>query len=109
MWLTKNEKAVLKLLIEDAKLSDISIANTLNISSQAIGRIRKRLEKDVIKGYTVNLNSKSLGINIIALLKVSFNTSNENIGVEKLELRLKSFPEVIMILKTLSGVYDYII
>ncbi len=31
MWLTKNEKKVLKLLIDNAKLSDTSIANKLNI------------------------------------------------------------------------------
>ena len=40
MWLTKHEKEVLKLLLEDGKLSDTSIAERLNISTQAIGRIR---------------------------------------------------------------------
>jgi len=45
MWLTKNEKEVLKLLLSNGKLSDTSIAEKLDISTQATGRIRKRLEE----------------------------------------------------------------
>ena len=43
MWLTKHEKEVLKLLLDDGKISDTSMAEKLNISTQAVGRIRKRL------------------------------------------------------------------
>ena len=108
MWLTKNEKAVLNLLLDDANISDIFIAEKLKISSQAVGRIKKRLEKDIIRGYTINLNSKLLGVNIVALFKISFNQSIENFDVSSLEKKLKELPEVTMMFKTLSGSHDYI-
>ena len=73
MWLTKNEKKVLKLLIGNAKLSDTSIANQLNISSQAVGQIRKKLEEEIIEGYTVNINPSKLGINVFVIGPIKFN------------------------------------
>jgi DNA-binding Lrp family transcriptional regulator len=60
MKLTKNEKTVLKLLLDNAKISDSAIAAKLKISSQAVGKIRRKLEKTVIDSYTVNLNYKSV-------------------------------------------------
>jgi Lrp/AsnC family leucine-responsive transcriptional regulator len=108
MWLTKHEKAVLKLLVNNAKLSDTSIGNQLNISSQAIGRIRKRLEEDIIKSYTLELDSKKLGINIIALIKIAFDSS-ENKSLEDLERKIINLSEVHMLLKTISGEKEYIL
>ncbi len=65
MWLTKNEKSVLKLLIDNSKLTDTAIAQELNISSQAVGRIRKELEDELIKDYTIELDAKKIGIEIL--------------------------------------------
>jgi len=64
MWLTKNEKKVLKLLLDNAKLSDTYIAKKLNISSQAIGRIRKKLEEEIINGYILDLDYSKININM---------------------------------------------
>jgi len=72
MWLTKNEKKVLILLIDNAKLSDTSIANQLNISSQAIGKIRRKLEEEIIEKYTIELNLKKLGLNLGVILLFLF-------------------------------------
>jgi hypothetical protein len=36
MWLTNNEKKALKLLLENSRLSDTTIATKLNITSQAL-------------------------------------------------------------------------
>jgi len=108
MWLTKNEKGVLKLLVANAKLSDTSIAKELNISSQAVGRIRERLEEDIIQKYTVNLDSKMLGVNIIAIIKMMFkNVENEDI--KEIEKEIINLPEVLLFLKTMSGDEEHII
>ncbi len=107
MWLTKNEKKVLKLLIDNAKLSDTSIANKLNISSQAIGRIRKKLEEDIIKRYTLDLDYKKLGINLILLGKM--HITNEGREYTKdVEKELIEVPHNIGIFKLLEGDNCYI-
>ena len=108
MWLTKHEKEVLKLLLEDGKLSDTSMAEKLKISTQAIGRIRKRLEEDVIKKYSVELDTKMLGLNLIAIIK--FNLVNcESKIIKEIEEEIKVLPRVFFFLKTMSGDNGYIL
>ena len=108
MWLTKHEKEVLKLLLENTRLSDTSISEKLNISSQAIGRIRKRLEEDIIQGYTLNLDSKMLELNIIAIIK--FNIINcKTETIKEIENEIVKQPRVIFFLRTMSGDNGYIL
>jgi len=69
MKLTKNEKEVLKLLLDNGRISDIDMASKLKISTQAVGKIRKKLEDNgVIEGYSCNLNFEKLGLNNFALV-----------------------------------------
>lgn len=108
MWLTKNEKEVLKLLLSNGKLSDTSIAEKLDISTQATGRIRKRLEQDVIMRYSVELNKKELGANIIARMKIKFNNYTEK-NIEKEENKMINNQNNIYVIKVMSGGGEYII
>jgi Lrp/AsnC family transcriptional regulator, leucine-responsive regulatory protein len=108
MWFTKHEKEVLKLLLENGKLSDTSMAEKLKISTQAIGRIRKRLEEDVIKRYSIELDPKKLGLNIISLSKIKADNIIPK-EVEILEKMIINEPKNISILKTMSGEGKYII
>jgi DNA-binding Lrp family transcriptional regulator len=108
MWLTKNEKAVLKILLEDAKLSDTSIATKLNISTQAIGRIRKRLEEDIIKGYTLRLDAQMLGLDIISVIRFSFR-SCESKTIKEIEEEIRKLPEISLFLKTIGGECEHLI
>jgi len=108
MWLTKHEKEVLKLLLEDGKLSDTSMAEKLKISTQAIGRIRKRLEEDVIKKYSVELDLKMLGMSIIAIIKLKFNNLDFK-QLEEVEKTMVKDLNVINILKLTSGEGIYVL
>ena len=102
MWLTNNEKKVLKALVDDAKLSDTTISKKINISSQAVGRIRERLEEDIIKGYSLNLDSKILGMNIFAIIKMAFRDL-ENKDIIEIENEIIKVPEVLLFVKTMVG------
>jgi len=108
MWLTKNEKKVLNLLIDNAKLSDTSIANDLKISSQAVGKIRRRLEEDVIQGYTLNLDSKMLGLEVIAIIKMNFHNCEDK-NLLEIEEGIKKLTETFFFLKTISGEKEHIL
>ncbi|MBU0460998.1 MAG: Lrp/AsnC family transcriptional regulator [Nanoarchaeota archaeon] len=70
MNLTQNEQKVLKYLIDDGRATDMEIAKKLNISSQAVGKIRKKLENDhIIVGYEAKLNFEKLGITTFAIAR----------------------------------------
>jgi len=69
MDLNDNEKRVLKLLIADGRMSDKYISKKLKISPQAVGKIRKKLEKEeIIKGYCAEIDFKKIGITSFAII-----------------------------------------
>jgi len=97
MKLTKNEKKVLKLLLENAKISDLAIASKLKISSQAVGKIRKKLEKKIIDSYTVNLNYNKLGINVFAISLSKLTAEGLDKGELEIEKKLLENPHIIQV------------
>ena len=69
MQLTRNDKRVLKFLIENGRASDVDMARQLSITSQAVGKIRKKLEKEgFIQGYTTEVDFEKLGIKVFAVV-----------------------------------------
>lgn len=69
MQLTRNDKRVLKFLIENGRASDVDMARKLGITSQAVGKIRKKLEREgYIKGYTTEIDYEKLGIKVFAVV-----------------------------------------
>lgn len=99
MWLTKNEKRVLKLLLDNAKLSDTAIANRLQVSSQAVGRIRKHLEDEgVIKGYTLEIDYSKLGLNLAVLGEICLIQGD---GPQRrvIEEKLAAYPHCVGLLR----------
>jgi DNA-binding Lrp family transcriptional regulator len=97
MKLTKNEKRVLKLLLENARIPDSTIAEKLKISSQAIGKIRRKLEKSVIDSYTVNLNFAKLGIQTFAIALAKITPEGMDKGELEVEKKLLDDPNIIHI------------
>ena len=98
--LTKNERAVLKLLLDNGRISDSDMAKKLKISTQATGKIRKKLERQgIIKDYSCSLDYKKMGIThfVLAFLKyksgVWQNLKDENIReyVRSIPLMIFSF------------------
>ena len=105
MWLTKNEKRVLKFLLENSRLTDTNIGERLSISSQAVGQIRKRLEEDkIIEGYYTRIDSKKIGLGVFIIVKLSILENQKEI--EEKIIGLKS---TITFIKTISGDKDYIL
>lgn len=68
MKLTRNEKTVLRKLLENSRTSDSDIARKLRITAQAVGKIRKKLENlGIIKGYSMIVDYEKLGIKVFAV------------------------------------------
>ncbi len=73
MELTRNERRVLSFLIENGRATDAELSKKLNITSQAIGKIRKKLETlGVIKGYSTIIDYEKIGIKVFAVALFKF-------------------------------------
>lgn len=99
MRLTKNEKSVLKFLLDNARMSDLAMASKLNISSQAVGKIRKKLEKEVIKSYVTNLDYKNLGIRVFIPFTVSSIKDRNKVFKKEIEDNLITNPHIVYLSK----------
>ncbi len=74
MRLIQNERRLLKYLVQNARLTDTACSEKLKISTQAVGKMRKKLENTgFIKRYTAQLNHDALGIKVfsVTLLRLS--------------------------------------
>ncbi|MFH1403684.1 MAG: Lrp/AsnC family transcriptional regulator [Candidatus Altiarchaeota archaeon] len=66
--LTRNERKVLKFLIQNGRISDAEMARKLSITAQAVGKIRRKLEEEgIIRSYTTQVDYDKLGINVFAI------------------------------------------
>jgi DNA-binding Lrp family transcriptional regulator len=95
------------LLLEDAKISDSAIAKKLRISSQAVGRIRKKLESGIIESYTLNLNYSQLGINAFAIALAKLTDVGLAKGEAEVEETLLETPHIIQIYRLPHGSYTH--
>lgn len=107
--LNQNEKKTLKLLLNNAKISDISIASQLRISSQAVGKIRRKLEKSLIDSYTLNLNYAKLGIQTFAIAIAKLTANGLKKGELEVEQKLLENPHIIQVYRLPSSGSTHII
>ncbi len=64
-----SEKKLLKILEENARMSFVKIGKKLGVSEAAVRKRVRKLEKNgVIKKYTIEVNPKKAGYEIVALI-----------------------------------------
>lgn len=77
--LTKNDRTVLKKILDIKKIPDSDIAKSMQLSPQAIFKIREKLENcGIIQGYMPIINFKKVGINIMTILIIRLSPSMWN-------------------------------
>ncbi|MBI2084185.1 MAG: Lrp/AsnC family transcriptional regulator [Candidatus Aenigmarchaeota archaeon] len=65
------DRKILKLLVQNARLSFRELGRQLKLSTGAvIERLRKLEVKEVISGYSANINTKKLGFDITAIIEL---------------------------------------
>jgi Lrp/AsnC family leucine-responsive transcriptional regulator len=106
MILDATDRALLRLLQQDADQSAAALAKNLDMSQPAIWRRIKRLrEEGVIKGVALNLNREKLGLGVTVFLGIKLATKGR-VSLEDFERAVKAIPEVQQIEHVL-GLYDY--
>lgn len=69
--LTENDKVVLKKILDSKRIPDSDIAKTMNLSPQAIFKIRNKLENSgIIRGYMPIIDFKKIGIHVMIILVI---------------------------------------
>ena len=74
-------------MLGNSRISDSEIASQLGISSQAVGKIRRKLEATIIDSYSLNLDYYKLGIRIFAISIAKLTKD----GMDKGELEVEQY------------------
>ena len=109
MKLTKNEKRALKLMLENGKVSDSYIAAKLRISSQAVGKIRSKLEGTIIDSYHVKLNYSRLGVQTFAIAFAKLTSEGLDTGNLEVEQKILKEPHILSAYRLPGGNHTHIL
>ncbi len=95
--LTKNDKIVLKQILDSKRIPDSDIAKTMKLSPQAIFKIRNKLEDcGIIQGYMPIIDFKKIGINVMTLIIVRLTAKIWNeFSDEQISEKIFKTPNVI--------------
>lgn len=111
MKLTKNEKKALRLLLENAKMTDTEIGEKLRITKQAAGKIRRKLESQkIVKGYRAKLDYEKLGIRTFAAATIKLSVEGiKRHNYKSIEESLVRCPQIIHAYKLSEGFSTYFV
>ena len=102
------DRAILANLQEDARISNVELAQKVGLSASACLRRVATLERDgVIDGYSANLNLDSLGHSVLVLVRITLQGQSAEMLGEFEEAVLK-IPQV-MACFLLAGEEDYLL
>jgi len=104
--LDATDYALLALVQEDGRISNVKVAEALHLSETPCWRRLKRLEADgYIDSYQANLNRQRLGFGVLALVQICFanHTDDAPLQFEEAVLRI---PEILSC-HNVTGAADY--
>lgn len=102
------DRKLLRLLQQDARLTNNELAAAINLSASQCSRRRMRLEESgIIRGYRAELDREKLDLGIVNIITVTLATHNRD-NAQRFARLIKSLPEVLEAY-SLTGEMDYII
>lgn len=107
MSLDSYDKAILKALQRDGRLTNQEIADRIGLSPSACLRRFKALESSgVIQGYSTLLDAKKLGLDLMALLHISMDKHTQQ-RFEAFEEKVQTLPNILECLLITGQSADY--
>jgi Lrp/AsnC family leucine-responsive transcriptional regulator len=108
MELDRYDRAILKLLQQDARITNTSLAEKVSLSESAcLRRVRTLEEAGVIEGYTAILNQHKVGYPANVFVHITLDRQAQP-GLEAFENAVRKIPEV-MECYLMTGDYDYVV
>ncbi|WP_413289715.1 Lrp/AsnC family transcriptional regulator [Bdellovibrio sp. HCB337] len=87
----ETDRKILSLLKKDSRMQYAEIGKKVNLSAPAVHARVKRMEKDaVIRGYSVDINSESLGLGLCAFVRIG----NSKCLSSDIAKHLQKFPQI---------------
>lgn len=105
----ETDRHILRLLSQNARLNNLSLAEQVNLSPTPCARRVKRLEDNgVISGYHARLNRRTLNLQLSVFIAVTMDKHTpERFNV--FEEKIKQYPEVIRASVVTGRVEDYLL
>src|ERR1700687_3239780 len=102
------DRAILAALLEDARLSQVQLAERIPLSPTAIARrIRALEEAGVIEGYRAQINRRALDLGMTVIVQISLKSQSEDV-LEAFEKAVSKAPSVVSC-SLMPGDDDYLL
>nr|WP_309594474.1 Lrp/AsnC family transcriptional regulator [Moraxella osloensis] len=107
--LDKIDRQILALLRENARMSNLELAETVNLSPTPCARRVKQLEDaGIITGYSVTTDPRKLGYQLSVYIAISMDKHTAE-RFSNFEKKLREFPEVVSCSIVTGRSEDYLI
>ncbi len=109
MKLDSTDRKILTILQQNARISNLELAEMVNLSPTPCARRVKRYEeKGLIMGAVTLLNPEKLGLNLTVYIAVSMERHTHD-QFERFEQQLTQFPEVVGCSVVTGRAEDYLL
>ncbi|MFQ5982137.1 MAG: Lrp/AsnC family transcriptional regulator [Woeseiaceae bacterium] len=108
MKIDRFDRAILKALQEDGRISNVDLAGLVNLSESACLRRVRRLEnKGLIEKYTALLDQRQAGLAINVFVHIALHREEQS-ELAAFEAAVQNLPEV-MECYLMTGEFDYLL
>ena len=108
MELDRYDRVILKLLQQDARVTNTSLAEKVSLSESAcLRRVRALEESGLIQGYTALIDQHKAGFPVNVFVSITLDRQSQA-GLEAFESAVRKLPEV-MECYLMTGEYDYLL
>jgi Lrp/AsnC family transcriptional regulator, leucine-responsive regulatory protein len=108
MELDRYDRAILKLLQQDARVTNTKLAEKVSLSESACLRRVKALEESgLIESYTAILDQQKAGYPVNVFVSITLDRQSQT-GLEAFESAVRKLPEV-MECYLMTGEHDYLL
>jgi Lrp/AsnC family leucine-responsive transcriptional regulator len=108
MELDRYDRAILRLLQEDARMTNSALAARVSLSESAtLRRVRSLEESGLIEGYTALVDQQRAGFPVNVFVSITLDRQSQT-GLEAFESAVRRIPEV-MECYLMTGEHDYLL
>ncbi len=108
MDLDRYDRAILKLLQQDARITNASLAEKVSLSESAcLRRVRALEDSGLIEGYTAVLDQQKAGYPVNVFVSITLDRQAQA-GLAAFETAVRKLPEL-MECYLMTGDYDYLL
>jgi Lrp/AsnC family leucine-responsive transcriptional regulator len=108
MELDRYDRAILRLLQEDARMTNSALAARVSLSESAtLRRVRSLEESGLIEGYTALVDQQRAGFPVNVFVSITLDRQSQT-GLEAFESAVRRVPEV-MECYLMTGEHDYLL